>query len=151
MPIRPNLPVGPTTTTPPAAETYSKFVLVSRADTTAFQAVVVPHNAVINFVRVNGQAVSDSATSASISIGSNPGTTNEVLAAYDVKAATGKGNYLAGAFAGTQVGVANTTGQAGSIYDQLYLAKYSETGASTVGGPWLIEVGYYYPQQGNFY
>jgi len=150
MPIRPNLPVGVTSITPPAVDVYSKFILVSRTDATAFDAMVLPKYAIISAVLVNGQAVSDSATSASISIGTNPGTTNEVLAAYDVKAATGKGNYTAGAFAGTNVGVVNTS-QAGNLLDVLYKAKYTEVGASTVGGPWLVEVEYYFPQQGSTY
>ena len=151
MPIRPNLPVGITAITPPALEIYAKTVLVSRTDTTAFDAFYWPKGTVIAGVYVMGQTQSDAVTSAVINLGTNPGTTNEVLAAFDVKAATGKGYQPAGAFAGTQVGVVNA-GQAGNTADVKIQAKYTESGgASTTGGPWLVKIEYYYPQQGTTY
>ena len=64
MPIRPNLPVGVTAVTPPAAELYTKTALVARTDTTAFDAFVIPKNALVAGVYVLGQANSDSDTSA---------------------------------------------------------------------------------------
>ena len=151
MPIRPNLPVGITTVTPPAVELYSKYVLVARTDTTAFDACVIPKNTIISGVFVTGQVLNNAVTTAVIDVGTNPGTTNELLAAFDVKGATGKGHYTAGAFAGTLVGVINAS-TSGSTADVLYKAKVTETGgASTLGGPWLVRVEYYYPQQGATY
>ena len=151
MPIRPNLPVGVTSTTPPAIELYTKTCLVARTDTTAFDAFVIPKNTLIAGVYVLGQTASDAATTATISVGSNPGTTNEVLAAFDVKGATGTGYQPAGAKAGTQVGVVNA-GQAGNTTDLKVQAIYAESGtASSTGGPWLVKVEYYYPQQGSTY
>ena len=150
MPIRPNLPVGVTSVTPPSFEIYSKTCLIARTDTTAFDAFVIPKNAIISGVYVTGQTASDAVTTAVINVGSNPGTTNEVLAAFDVKG-SGKGYFAAGAAAGTQVGVVNT-GQAGNTTDLKVQAKYGETGgASTTGGPWLVKMEYYFPQQGNTY
>lgn len=151
MPIRPNLPVGVTTITPPAVELLTKFTQVARTDTTAFDAFVLPKGSMVVGVYVLGQTASDAATTATISVGSNPGTTNEVLAAFDVKGATGTGYQPAGAKAGTSVGVVGTS-SAGFTSDTLIKAKYAETGtASTTGGPWLVKVEYYIPQQGNLY
>lgn len=151
MPIRPNLPVGITPVTPPAIEDYTKSILVSRTDTTAFEAVYWPKGTIISGVYVIGQTASDAGTTATISVGTNPGTTNEALAAFDVKGATGKGYNPAGAFAGTSMGVVNAS-QAGNTTDVKLLAKYTETGgASTTGGPWLVKIEYYYPPQGTTY
>lgn len=151
MPIRPNLPVGVTSITPPAVDVYSKFVRIDYTDTTAFDAFVMPKGAVISGVFINSPLASNAVTTAVINIGTNPGTTNEVLAAFDVKGATGQGFYTAGAKAGSAVGQINAS-QAGQTTDVLYKAKYSDTGgAASAGGPWLVEVEYYFPQQGATY
>lgn len=142
-----------TTLTPPAKEVLVKTALVARTDTTAFDAFSLPKGAVLGGVYVMAQTASDASVSASISLGSNPGTTNECLAAYDVKSATlGKGYNAAGTYAGTSVGNAVTTGSAGLTSDTLIKAKYVESGtASTTGGPWLVKVEYYIPQQGVYW
>ena len=151
MAQRPNLPVGVTPVTPPAAEIYTKWVQIARTDTTAFDAFYWPKGTLIAGVYVLGQTASDAGTTAVLNIGTNPGTTNEALAAFDVKGATGTGYQPAGAKAGTQVGVVNAS-QAGNTTDVKLQAKYSETGtASTTGGPWLVKFEYYYPQQGQTY
>ena len=139
MAVRPNISV--TSTTPPSPAIQEKTVQVARTDTVAFDAFVLPKNSVICGAYVMGNTTSDSNTSASISIGSNPGTTNEVVAAFDVKAATGKGYYHAGAFGGTSMGSQLTS-------DTLIKAKYTESGTATTGGPWLVKVEYYIPQSG---
>lgn len=145
MAIRPNLPVGITTVTPPAVETLVKTFQVARTDTTAFDAVVLPKFAVISGVYVLGNTASNAATTAVIHAGTNPGTTNELLASFDVKGTTGTGYQPAGAAAATGIGTQLTA-------DTKYQAKYAETGtASTSGGPWLVKVEYYIPQQGNTY
>ena len=140
MALRPNQVV--TSTTPPSMEMLCKTIQVARTDTTAFEGFVLPVGSVLAGAYVIGLTASDAATTAVIHVGSNPGTTNEVLASFDVKAATGKGYQPAGAFGGTGMSsqvAANT----------LIKAKYAETGtASTTGGPWLVKVEYYYPQSG---
>ena len=149
MPVRPNVNV--TTLTPPAISTLSKTVLISRSDTTAFDAFSLPKGAVIAGAYVMGQTASDAQTTATVSVGSNPGTTNECVAAFSVKT-SGAGYFAAGAQAGTSVGNANTTGSAGLSADTLMKAKYTETGtASTTGGPWLVKVEYYIPPQGMYW
>lgn len=132
-----------TNTSPPALEMYTKVVRIVRTDTTAFNAFVLPKGAVISAVNVMGQTASDAATTATLDVGSNPGTTDQILQDFDVKGATGVGYYAAEAKAGTGVGVQLTA-------DTLMKAKYTETGtASTTGGPWLVKVEYYFPQPGN--
>lgn len=131
-----------TFTTPPAAEVLVKTVKIARTDTTAFNAFVIPKGAVIVGAYVMGGTSSDAATTATVSVGSNPGTTNECVAAYSVKSA-GAGYFAAGATAGTSMGSQLTA-------DTLMKAIYAETGAaSTTGGPWIVKVEYYFPQQGN--
>lgn len=130
-------------TTPPAFEILTKTVRIARTDTTAFNAFVLPKGAVIAGSYVMGQTASDAATTATLDVGSNPGTTDEILQDFDVKGATGVGYYASEAKAGTSVGTQLTT-------DTLMKAKYTETGtASTTGGPWIVKVEYYFPQPGN--
>lgn len=139
MAIRPNISV--TSTTPPATAIHTKIVQVARTDTTAFDAFVLPKHSVIAGAYVIGTTASDSNTSASISVGSNPGTTNEVLVAFDVKGAGGQGYHAALAAGGTSMGAQLTS-------DTLMKAKYTESGTASTGGPWLVKVEYYIPQQG---
>ena len=141
MAARPNQPV--TSTTPPAVSIITKTCQIARTDTTAFDAFTIPKGAVLCGSYVMGLVASDAATTATLNVGSNPGTTNEAIAAYDVKTAgSGVGYYASGAKAGTSIGTKFTA-------DTLMKAKYSETGgASTTGGPWLVKVEYYIPQQG---
>jgi len=143
MAIRPNLVV--TSTTPPSVEILTKTVQVARTDTTAYEAFVLPAGSVIAGAYVLGTTASDAATTAVIHLGSNPGTTNEILASFDVKGATGQGYHPAGATGGTSMGAQLTS-------NTLMKVKYAETGtASVTGGPWLVKVEYYYPQQGFAY
>ena len=139
MALRPQQTV--TFTTPPAVEILEKTVQIKRTDTTAFDAFVLPKDVVIAGVYVMGNTASDAGTAATVSVGSNPGTTNECVAAFSVKT-NGAGYYAAGAQAGTSMGSQLTA-------DTLMKAKYVESGtASTTGGPWLVKVEYYFPQQG---
>ena len=140
MAIRPQQTV--TSTTPPAVELLAKTVQVKRTDTTAFDAFWLPKNAVLAGAYVLGLTASDAGTTALIHVGTNPGTTNDVLASFDVKGATGQGYAAAGAKGGTAMGTQMTA-------DTLMKAVYVETGtASATGGPWLVKVEYYIPQQG---
>lgn len=142
MAARPNVSV--TTLTPPAVGMLTKTVQVARTDTTAFEAFSLPANAVIAGAYVLGLVTSDSNTSAVISLGSNPGTTNEIIAAFDVKGATGQGYNPVGAKGGTSMGSQLTV-------DTLMKAKYIESGTATTGGPWLVKVEYYIPSSGWAY
>lgn len=140
MALRPNQVV--TTTTPPALEILSKVVQVTRSDTTAFDAFVLPKGAVYAGAYVMGPAVSNAATTAIIDVGTNPGTADELVDSFDVKT-NGKGYFNVGSAGGTASGTQITA-------DTLYKARYNETGAaSSSGGPWLVKVEYYFPQSGN--
>ena len=139
MALRPNQVV--TSTTPPAIEILSKTVQVKRTDTTAFSAFVLPKGVVIAGAYVLGPVTSDAGTSAIIDVGTNPGTANEVLTAYSVLSTAGTGYNAAGAYGGSAMGTQLTA-------DTLYKANYAATGAETTGGPWLVKVEYYIPQQG---
>lgn len=139
MAKRPNQVI--TNTTPPASCIHTKIVQVARTDTTAFEAFVLPKHAVIAGAYVMGGVASDAGTSAVIDLGTNPGTADEIIDSFDVKT-NGKGYFAVGATTGTAHGTQLTA-------DTLYKAKYTESGtASTTGGPWLVKVEYYIPQQG---
>lgn len=138
MAIRPNQVI--TSTTPPAVEILCKTVQVARTDTTAFEAFVLPKNAVVAGEYVLGVTASDAATTATLTMGVGTGT--ELLNAFDVKGATGQGYHPAGAASGSYIGTQLSA-------DTLFKVKYAETGtASATGGPWLVKVEYYIPQQG---
>ena len=94
-----------TYTSPPASEFYFKVVKIVRTDTTAFEAFTLPKGAVPFGAFVVGQTASDAATTAIISVGTNPGTTDDILAAFDVKGASGAGFNVAGAKLGTGWGL----------------------------------------------
>ena len=143
MALRPQQLV--TSTTPPAVDILVKTVQIKRTDTVAFEAFVIPKGAVIAGAYVLGTVASDAQTTAVINVGSNPGTTNEFVSAFDVKGSTGVGYYAAGASTGLYMGTQTTA-------DLLIKAKYGETGtASATGGPWLVKVEYYMPQQGQLF
>ncbi len=129
------------TLSPPAIEVLSKTVQVARTDTTAFDAFSLPKGAVLVGAYVMGTVASDSLTSAIISLGTNPGTSDDVVSAFSVKT-SGVGYFAAGAQAGTKIGTQLTS-------DTLVKAKYTEVGASTTGGPWLVKAEYYFPQSGT--
>lgn len=114
-----------------------KVIKIVRTDTTAFLAAWLPKDAVLTGMYVVGQAASDAATSASISVG-NTTTANEYLATFDVKtAATGEGYNPAGAAAVGSAFMEKLTA------DTPVYAKYAEAGtASTTGGPWYVKLEY---------
>lgn len=139
MALRPNQVI--TSTTPPAIEVLTKVVQVARTDTTAFEAFVLPKNAVIAGAYVIGYVASDAAITAIIDVGTNPGTTDDIVDSFSVKT-YGKGYFPVDGAVGSAMGSQLSA-------DTLYKAKYTETGtASTTGGPWLVKVEYYIPQQG---
>jgi hypothetical protein len=129
-------------TSPPGLSIVTKTIQVTRSDTTAFSGFILPKGVVVSGVYIMGVTASDAGTTATVSVGSNPGTTNEILATFNVKG-SGQGYYSATGSGGTGVGQLTTS-------DLEIKAKYTETGgASTTGGPWLVKVEYYYPQSGN--
>lgn len=139
MALRPNQVVS--TTTPPASHTLVKTVQVTRTDTTAFDAFVLPKGAVIAGAYVAGPLVSNAVTSAVIDVGTNPGTADEIVDGFDVKT-NGKGYFNVAAAGGTAMGTQLTA-------DTLYKAKFTQVGGDSAGGPWLVKVEYYIPQQGQ--
>lgn len=140
MAKRPNQVI--TVTTPPAVDTLSKTIKVTYSDTTAFDAFVLPKGVIISGAYVMGPVVSNAVTTAVIDVGTNPGTADEIVDSFDVKT-NGKGYFAVGAAGGTALGTQLTA-------DTLYKAKYTDSGgAATAGGPWIVKVEYYFPQQGN--
>lgn len=130
-----------TSTTPPAVELLAKTVQVARTDTTAFDAFVLPKGAVVAGAYVMGTVASDAATTAIVDVGTNPGTSDQIVDSFSVKT-NGVGYHAIGAAGGSAIGTQLSA-------DTLYKARYAETGtASTTGGPWLVKVEYYYPQPG---
>ena len=139
MAIRPQQTV--TSTTPPAVELLAKIVQVKRTDTTAFDAFWLPKNAVVAGAYVMGAVASDAGTTAIIDVGTNPGTADEIVDSFSVKT-NGLGYFATGATTGAYMGTQLTA-------DTLFKAKYTESGTgSATGGPWLVKVEYYIPQQG---
>ena len=139
MAKRPNQVI--TSTTPPSVDTYTKTIQVARTDTTAFEAFVLPKYAVISGAYVVGTTASNATTTAIVDVGTNPGTADEIIDSFNL-ITNGKGYQPAGAATGSLIGTQLTA-------DTLFKAKYSETGtASSTGGPWLVKVEYYIPQQG---
>ena len=130
-----------TTTTPKAYDTYTKFITITRTDTTAFQGVTLPKNAIPIGFYVLGQVASDAATTATVNVGTSA-TATEWLNAYDVKTAATATGYNPGGskVVGTIIGVQLSA-------DTPVYAKYAETGtASTTGGPWIVKIEYIGPQ-----
>lgn len=139
MAVRPNQVV--TSTTPPGSAILSKVVQVTRSDTTAFDAFVLPKYAVIKGAYVTGSVNSNAVTTAILDVGTNPGTLDEIVDSFDLKTG-GDGYYPVNGAGGTAMGTQLSA-------DTLYKVRYNETGgASTLGGPWLVTVEYYIPQQG---
>jgi len=142
MAIRPNLPVGVTTVTPPAIAPLCKTVQVLRTDTARFDAFYLPKYAVISGVYVLSPTASDAGTTATITVGTG-GSGTEILNAFNAKA--NAGYQPAGSAAGSAISTQLTA-------DTLYKAVYAETGTtSTTGGPWIVKVEYYIPQVGATY
>ena len=139
MAIRPGQLV--TSTTPPATDLLVKVVQVARTDTTAFEAFILPKGAVVAGAYVMGIVASDALTTATIDVGTIPGTSNQIVSGFSVKT-SGVGYFVSGATSGAHMGTQLAN-------DTLYKARYAETGtASTTGGPWLVKVEYYMPQPG---
>lgn len=139
MAVRPGQTI--TSTTPPAIELLTKVVQVARTDTTAFDAFILPKGAVVAGAYVMGTVASDAATTAIVDVGTNPGTSDQIVDSFSVKT-NGVGYFASGATSGSYIGTQLAA-------DTLFKARYAETGtASTTGGPWLVKVEYYYPQPG---
>jgi|SRR5579862_3732016 len=101
--------------------------------------MVLPPNAVIDSVTVQGALQSNAGTTATISVGKS-GSVAFYLPALDVKGTTGVGfPNLSGA-----ASPANLFGNQGSAAVPIF-GQYLETGAaSTTGGPWAVEIDYHY-------
>ena len=140
MAIRPNITVS--TVTPPAIENLCKTFQILRTDTARFDAFFLPKGAVVSGAYVLGATASDAATTATVTVGTGAAGT-ELINGFSVK--SNNGYNAVGSAAGSSVGTQLSA-------DTLYKAVYAETGtASTTGGPWLVKVEYYIPQQGNTY
>ncbi len=127
----------------PSKAVQSLRGFITRTNLTSKELFTLPKNARVLFFTVWGKAASDAGTSASISIGKSGGTGAEYLSAYDVKTAA-SGNGLTVPNAQLLIGYDTTpTDTAKLSVDTTVTAKYVEAGtASTVGGPWTIEVFY---------
>ncbi|GAC1615594.1 MAG: hypothetical protein NVS9B1_25350 [Candidatus Dormibacteraceae bacterium] len=111
---------------------------IARTDTTAKNLFVLPAGAIPFDITVSSAAVSNAATTATISVGKSGGTGVEFLTTQDVKGASGSGVlHPAGpatSLFGVSVGASSVT----------VTGVYAETGAaSNAGGPWLVVIGCY--------
>lgn len=128
---------GPTVQTPPAKEHITKSFQVARTDTTASVKAVLPASSTIIDIRIFGVA-SNAVTTATIGLGTTSAA-NQILSAQDVKTAGGlirptTAVQAAGFLAFEPVPWAG---------DVQIWAQYAESGgASTVGGPWIVQVDY---------
>lgn len=116
---------------------YGQFAGVfnaTRAMTTATTAFVLPQDAQIIGLSINGQAVSNAGTTATLSVGKVGGNGHDYLNAMDVKGSTGSGQ---------QVPSAATLPGGALSADTTVTVTYAETGtASTSGGPWQVCIEY---------
>lgn len=127
---------------PKPRESLSKYVSMTYADTTAFVGCVLPKDSMIVGMYVIGSAASNSATSASVNVGTSA-TATEWLSAFDVKtAATGEGYNPVGAAA---VGSAFCTKLTA---DTPVYFKYVESGAASAGA-WTIKIEYMFTGPGE--
>lgn len=128
---------------PKARDQLTKFITITRSDTTASIKAELQRDAVISGLYIIGDAASDATTSASVSVGTTS-TANELINAYDVKTATtGAGYFTAGAKA-----VATAMGTKLTVDTPIY-AKYTFSGANTSGGPWIVKIEYFVPGPGE--
>ncbi len=123
---------------PKPRDILSKFISITRSDTTASIKAYLPKGAILVGFYVIGAAASNAGTSAIIDVGTSA-TSTELVASYDVKtAATGEGYSAVGAAA---VGSAMATPL---TVDTPIYGKYTESGtASGAGGPWVVKIEYF--------
>ena len=124
---------------PKPRSTQTKLALVTFADTTAREVMVLPKYAVIVGIYVIGSVTASGGTlsAATLNIGSTT-TATEYVAAFDVFGATGEGYHPAGAAA---VGSALATPL---TVDTHVYAKYIETaGSGGTAGSWTIKIEYF--------
>lgn len=128
---------GPTVQTPPAKEHITKSFQVARTDTTASVKAVLPASASIIDVRIFGVA-SNAVSTATIGLGTTSAA-NQIISGQDVKTAGGL------------VRPTTSVQSAGFLAfepipwtgDLQIWAQYAESGgASTVGGPWIVQLDY---------
>ncbi|MGN6812552.1 MAG: hypothetical protein ACTHMP_16940 [Thermomicrobiales bacterium] len=113
---------------------FAKVASVTRTMTTATTLFTLPADAQLIGLTINGAAVSNAGTTATLSIGKVGGNGHDYLNGFDVNGATGSGQ---------QVPSAATLPSAALTADTGITATYAETGtASTSGGPWQVVVEY---------
>lgn len=108
---------------------------IARTDTAAKLLFTLPANAILLGFRYTSPAASDAGTTATISVGKSGGAGTEYLTTQDVKTVgTGRGQqYPVGP-------AASLLGQSVGGAAQGVTGIYAESGgASTTGGPWVIE------------
>lgn len=109
---------------------------VARTDTTAKTLGFIPAGAILVASNISNPAISDAGTTAVVSAGKSGGTGVEYLNTVDVKG----GNL--GIITPTTKATLGTVGGANVIVTGIY----AETGgASTVGGPWRVNLIFYVP------
>lgn len=127
---------GPTVLTPKAKDVQVKVFNVLRTDTTASVKAVLPADASIIDIIING-AASNAGTTATVSIGSTSAAT-EYVNGQDVK--TAGGTIRPTSTLSTNIPNIEPIPNTGDL--QLW-AKYAETGAaSSAGGPYTVMVMY---------
>ena len=134
--ITPLASYGPTAVTPSSKDVVCKVFAINRTDTTASVKCVIPADSTIIAIRLYSTAVSNAATTATVSVGI-PGTNTYFVNAADVK---------------TSAGQIALTSNVSNIFnleniplgsDIQITGIYAETGtASTAGGPYYVTIEY---------
>lgn len=134
--ITPFSPLGPTVLTPTSKDVVVKAFKVARTETTAVKKLVLPADASILEVIVNGSTASDAASSATVTITAADNTGTISSGSYNVKTNGAVTGFV------TMSGLPNL--QPSPLTGDIAIsAVYAETGtASTTGGDWYVTVKY---------
>ena len=140
-------PPAVTALTPSAKQVYCKAFQIARTDTTASVKAILPANATIIGISLFSPAVSDAATTATVSIGTTS-SANELVNGANVKAAAGiiaLATTAPSTYLQTDTTAPSTYLQTDTtaLSDFFIYAKYAETGtASTAGGPYTVFISF---------
>ena len=128
--------LGPTTLTPSSKDVVVKAFKIARTEIAAVKKLVLPADASILEVIVNGSTASDAATTATVTITAADNTGTISSGAYNVKGSGAVTGFV------TMSGLPNL--QPSPLTGDIVIsAVYAETGtASTTGGDWYVTVKY---------
>lgn len=120
---------------PKPREIYSKFIRVTRSDTTSNIKAYLPKGAILVGMYTIGGQNSNAGTTATLNVGTTSGG-GDLVGSMDLRAGANGFRTVSGANTGSQATQALTS-------DFPVWATYAETGtASTLGGPWVVRLEY---------